>query len=258
MSVIDPRAVIDPSARIAKGAAIGPYAIIGEDVEIGAGSTVGPHAVIRGPTRIGRNNRIFQFVSLGDEPQDKKFHGEHSRLEIGDGNTIREFVTINRGTGDGGGVTRIGDDNWIMAYCHIAHDCLIGNHTVFANNASLAGHVEVGDHAILGGFSLVHQFGRLGLRCFLAFGAHVDRDVPPFVMAAGQRATPRGINSEGLRRSGFDARTTSALRQAFKTLYRAGLRLDEALETLDAAGRDVPEVAEMSRFIRGSRRGIIR
>ena len=258
MSVIDPRAVIDPSARIADGVTIGPYTVIGANVEIAEGSAIGPHAVIQGPTRIGRNNRIFQFASVGEEPQDKKYHGEHSRLEIGDGNTIREFVTINRGTGEGGGVTRLGDDNWIMAYCHIAHDCLIGSHTVFANNASLAGHVEVGDHAILGGFSLVHQFSRLGVRCFLAFGAHVDRDVPPFVLAAGQRATPRGINTEGLRRHGFDGQTLNALRQAFKTLYRNGLRLEEALEVLDAAGREVPEVAEVPRFIRASRRGIIR
>ncbi len=256
MSSIHPTAVIDGAASVADNVTVGPYAVIGPDVEIAEGTWIGPHAVVQGPTRIGRDNRIFQFASVGEEPQDKKFRGERTCLEIGDGNTIREFVTINRGTGDGGGVTRIGDDNWIMAYCHIAHDCLVASHTVFANNASLAGHVEVADHVILGGFSLVHQFSRLGEHCFLAFGAHVDRDVPPFVMAAGQRATPRGLNVEGLKRNGFPAETTRALKHAYKTLYREGLRLEEAIDALATA--DDPTVARFAAFVRASERGIIR
>ncbi len=255
--MIDPRAAIDPTARIADGVTIGPFSVVGPEVEIDEGTWVGPHVVIRGPTRIGRDNRIFQFASVGDEAQDKKFRGETTRLEIGDGNTIRECVTINRGTGDDGGVTRLGDDNWIMAYCHIAHDCQIGSHTVFANNASLAGHVEVADHVILGGYSLVHQFSRLGVRCFLAFGAHVDRDVPPYVIAAGQRAVPRGINIEGLRRLRTPPETARALKRAYKLLYRSGLRTEEARRQLDRP--DAPEpVRQMVEFLRGSRRGIIR
>lgn len=255
--MIDSRSVIDPSARLASDVTVGPYSVIGPEVEIGDGTWVGPHAVINGPTRIGRNNRIFQFASVGDEAQDKKYRGESTWLEIGDGNTIRECVTINRGTGDGGGVTRIGSRNWIMAYCHIAHDCRIGDDTVFANNASLAGHVEVGNGVILGGYSLVHQFCRLGTGCFLAFGAHVDRDVPPYVTAAGQRALPRGINAEGLRRAGVDGDAIRALKEAYRTVYRSGLRLEEAmnlLETPDAS----PQVARFVQFLRASRRGIIR
>lgn len=255
--MIDERAVIDPSARIADDVTIGPYAVIGPEVEIGAGSWIGPHVVIQGPTRIGRDNRIFQFASVGEIPQDKKFHGERVWLEIGDGNTIREFVTINRGTGDGGGVTRIADDNWIMAYCHIAHDCLVGSHTVLANSVSLAGHVEVGDHVILGGFTLVHQFSRIGEYAFLAFGSHVDRDVPPFVLAAGQRAVPRGVNQEGLRRHDFAADTIRAIRNAYRTLYREGLKLDDAVAVL-GAGDQLPEVRAMAAFVQNSQRGIVR
>ncbi|MDN5848299.1 MAG: acyl-ACP--UDP-N-acetylglucosamine O-acyltransferase [Nitrococcus sp.] len=256
--MIHPRAVIHPAAELASEVEVGPYAVIGPDVEIENGTWIGPHAVIQGPTRIGCNNRIFQFASIGDIPQDKKFRGERSWLEIGVGNTIREYVSINRGTEVGGGITRVGNDNWIMAYCHIAHDCRVGNATVFANNASLAGHVVVDDYSILSGFSLVHQFSRLGQHCFLAFGAHIDRDVPPYVMAAGQRATPRGINVNGLQRHGFAKGTVQALKRAYKTLYSSGLRLDEALAALDEIGCEVPEVATFSAFIRGSQRGIIR
>ena len=256
--MIHPRAVIDPAAELAEDVVVGPYAVIGPEVQILAGTWIGPHVVIQGPTRIGRNNRIFQFASIGEIPQDKKFRGERTWLEIGAGNTIREYVTINRGTEAGGGITRVGDDNWIMAYCHIAHDCAVGNATVFANNASLAGHVIVHDHSILSGFSLVHQFSRLGAHCFLAFGAHVDRDVPPYVMAAGQRATPRGINIKGLQRHGFAKETVQALKRAYKTLYCSGLRLDAALATLDEVGLEMPDVATFSHFIRGSQRGIIR
>ncbi len=255
--MIDARAAVDSSAQIADGVSIGPFSVIGPDVEIGAGTWIGPHVVVTGPTRIGRDNRIFQFASVGAEPQDKKFRGERTRLEIGDGNTIRECVTINRGTAQGGGVTQLGNDNWIMAYCHIAHDCQVGSHTIFANNASLAGHVLVEDDVILGGYSLVHQFSRLGARCFLAFGAHVDPDVPPFVIAAGQRAVPRGINLEGLRRQGAEPAIMSALKAAYRTLYRSGLRVDEALKRLERP--DAPAaVQEFTAFVRASRRGIIR
>lgn len=256
MSDIHPTAIVDPSARIADGVTVGAYSVVGADVSIGAGTWIGPHVVIQGPTCIGRDNRVFQFASVGEEPQDKKFAGEHSVLEIGDGNTIREFVTINRGTREGGGVTRVGEDNWIMAYCHIAHDCLIGSHTIFANNASLAGHVEVGDHVILGGYALVHQFCRIGTHGFLAFGAHVDRDVPPFVMAAGQRATPRGLNVEGLRRHAFPRDAVRALKAAYRTLYRKGLRAEDAVAALEGASE--PAVVTLAGFVRDSRRGIIR
>lgn len=258
MTVIDSRAIVDDSARIAEDVTVGPFSVIGPEVEIGAGSWIGPHVVLQGPTRIGRDNRIFQFASVGEIAQDKKFRGEHAILEIGDGNTIRECVTINRGTGDGGGVTRLGNDNWIMAYCHVAHDCLIGDHTVFANNASLAGHVVVEDHVILGGYSLVHQFCRLGESAFLAFGAHVDRDVPPYVTAAGQRAVPRGINAEGLRRRGYEISAIKALRRAYRELYRAGRRLEDALATLDELAAEQPAVGRLAAFIRDSERGIIR
>jgi UDP-N-acetylglucosamine acyltransferase len=201
--LIDPRAVVDPRAQLAEDVSVGPYAVIGADVQIGAGSWVGPHAVINGPTRIGRNNRIFQFASIGEAPQDKKYRGEPTRLEIGDGNTIREFVTINRGTAQDEGVTRIGDDNWIMAYVHIAHDCEIGSHTIFANNASLAGHVRIEDYVILGGFTLVHQFCALGVHSFTAFSTGIAKDVPPYVMVSGFSAEPHGLNTGGLEAEGL-------------------------------------------------------
>lgn len=256
--MIDPRAAVDPAAELAEDVSVGPFAVVGGNVRISAGTEVGAHAVIQGPTRIGRDNRIHAFASVGTDPQDKKYAGENTRLEIGDGNTIREFVTINRGTAGGGGVTRIGDDNWIMAYVHIAHDCLIGSHTVFANNATLAGHVVVQDHAILGGFTLVHQFCRLGAHCFTAMGSAINRDVPPFVMVAGHMATPRGINTEGLRRRGFSNNRLAAIRQAYKTLYRSGLRLEQAREQLQAEGRDNPDIDELAGFIVDSQRSIVR
>ncbi|MBI5463203.1 MAG: acyl-ACP--UDP-N-acetylglucosamine O-acyltransferase, partial [Gammaproteobacteria bacterium] len=205
--MIDPRAVIDPTAELADDVSVGPYAVIGPDVQIGAGTVIGPHAVINGPTRIGRNNHIFQFASVGDAPQDKKYKGEPTRLEIGDGNTIREFVTINRGTVQDEGVTRIGDDNWIMAYVHIAHDCQVGSHTIFANNASLAGHVRIEDYVILGGYTLVHQFCALGVHSFTAFSSGIAKDVPPYVMVGGFAAEPHGLNTEGLKRRGFAPET---------------------------------------------------
>ena len=256
--MIDPRAVVDPKAELAEDVSVGPYAVIGADVQIGAGTVIGPHTVINGPTRIGRNNRIFQFASLGEAPQDKKYRGEPTRLEIGDGNTIREFVTINRGTVQDEGVTRIGDDNWIMAYVHIAHDCQIGSHTIFANNASLAGHVRIEDYVILGGFTLVHQFCALGVHSFTAFSTGIAKDVPPYVMVSGHSAQPHGLNTEGLKRRGFSPETIAKLKQAYKTLYRSKLTLQEAIETLRMQAADCAEVGVMVEFLEKQTRGIVR
>lgn len=256
--MIHPAAVIDESAKIATGVSIGPYSVIGSDVEIGEGTWIGPHVVINGPTRIGRNNRIFQFNSIGDISQDKKYEGEVSSLEIGDRNTIREYCTFNRGTKHGGGVTRVGSDNWIMAYVHIAHDCQVGNDIVMANNATLAGHVTIGDHAVLGGFTLVHQFCAVGAHSFSAMGTAIGKDVPPFVMVAGQPASPRGLNNEGLKRHGVDSGTLQLLRRAYKTVFRSGLKAQQAVEQLDRLGTQSPEVRVLAEFIRTSTRGIVR
>ncbi len=256
--MIDPRAVIDPSARLADDVSVGAFTIIGPDVDIGAGTWIGPHAVINGPTRIGRDNRIYQFASVGEAPQDKKYAGEATRLEIGDRNLIREFVTINRGTVQDAGVTRIGDDNWIMAYVHIAHDCRVGNQVIFSNNASLAGHVRVDDYAILGGFTLVHQFCAIGAHAFCAFGSGIKKDVPPFVIVDGSPARPRGLNAEGLKRRGFTDRAQQALRQAYKTLYRSNLSLQEALVELQGMAQEQEEVAQLVSFIEQQTRGIVR
>jgi UDP-N-acetylglucosamine acyltransferase len=232
--------------------------VIDADVVIGDGTTLGPHVVVQGPTRIGRDNRIHPFASIGGDPQDKKFKGERSELVIGDRNSIREFVTINRGTGDGGGVTRIGDDNWIMAYVHIAHDCRIGNHTIFSNNATLAGHVEIGDHAILSGFSGVHQFCRIGAHAFIGMGCLVNGDVPPFLILASEYGRPRGINTEGLKRRGFSPERITAIRRAYKTLYMSGLQLNEAREQLAQMGTDSEDIAAMLAFIDQSQRPLMR
>lgn len=258
MSGIHATAIVDPGAAVADAVEIGPYAVIGSDVSIESGCVIGPHAVIRGPTRIGAGTRIFQFASVGEQPQDKKFEGEASRLEIGRDNTIREFVTINRGTADGGGVTAIGDGNWIMAYVHIAHDCQIGQEVVFANGASLAGHVSVGDRATLGGFTLVHQFCRLGEGCFTSMGSCIRRDVPPWVMVAGDPAAPHGTNSEGMRRRGFDERGQRRMRSAYRTLYKRGLRLQEAIESINAQSTDDPALQRFVAFLQASPRGIVR
>jgi UDP-N-acetylglucosamine acyltransferase len=255
---IDTRAVIDPSARIGNNVTIGPFSVIGKDVEIGDGTWIGPHVVINGPTRIGRENRIFQFASIGEIPQDKKFHGEESVLEIGDRNTIRENVTINRGTTDGGGITKIGNDNWLMAYIHIAHDCIIGNHTTFANAASLAGHVRIDDYAILGGFTLVHQFCTIGAHAFCGMGSAISKDIPPYMMVNGNPAQPHGLNSEGLKRHQFSKETQQALREAYKIIYRSGLTTQEALAKLAPLAQTCPEVAGMQQFIQNSQRGIVR
>ncbi len=255
---VDPRAVVDPAARLADDVQVGPFSIIGPGVEIGAGTIIGPHVVIQGPTTIGADNHIFQFASIGEIPQDKKFHGEDSRLEIGDRNTIREFVTINRGTEDGGGVTRIGHDNWLMAYIHIAHDCLIGNHTIFANGASLAGHVLVEDHAILGGFTLVHQFCQIGAHAFCGMGSAISKDVPPYVMVGGNPAQPHGLNLEGLKRRGFDKESIQNLRRAYKLIYRSGLTLNEAIQQIRDTLEMDTHLEHLVAFLEHAERGIIR
>jgi UDP-N-acetylglucosamine acyltransferase len=262
MSVnIHPTALIDASAQLGADVSVGAYSIIGADVEIGDGTWVGPHVVINGPTRIGRDNRIFQFASLGEMPQDKKYAGEPTTLEIGDRNTIREFCTFNRGTVQDAGATRLGNDNWIMAYVHLAHDCQIGDHTIFANNAQLAGHVHVGDWAILGGFTVVHQFVRIGAHCITGMGSILFQDVPPFVTAAGNPVAPHGINSEGLKRRGYSAETLAGLRRAYKTLYRSGLKLEEATAAIAAEAQtqgDLAPLTVLSDFLAAPGRGIIR
>ncbi len=257
-SLIHASAIVDPSARIAADVVVGAGCVIGPDVEIDAGCWIAPHVVIQGPTRIGRDNRVHAFAAIGGDPQDKKYDRERTRLEIGDRNTIREYVTINRGTEQGGGVTRVGDDNWIMAYVHIAHDCRVGNGTVLANNATLAGHVEIGDHAILGGATLVHQFCRIGSLAFTAYGSRINKDVPPFVRVSEGRARPRGLNTEGLKRHGFPAGVVGALKEAYRILYRSGLPLEEAMQRLaEPAGR-CAEVARLRHFLESSTRSIVR
>ncbi|MBN9421537.1 MAG: acyl-[acyl-carrier-protein]--UDP-N-acetylglucosamine O-acyltransferase [Candidatus Accumulibacter sp. 66-26] len=256
--MIHSTAIIHPGAQLGANVTVGPYSIIGEHVSIGDDTTVGPYVVIDGHTTIGRENRIFQFCSLGEVPQDKKYAGEPTRLEIGDRNTIREFCTFNLGTAQDVGVTRIGDDNWIMAYVHIAHDCQVGNKTTFANNSQLAGHVHVDDWAILGGFTGVHQFCRVGAHCMTAVGTVVLQDVPPYVMAAGNTASPYGINAEGLKRRGFSADALMALKRAYRTLYKSGLMLEEARTKLGEDVKAHPEIQPILDFLSVSKRGIIR
>ncbi|PKM08140.1 MAG: acyl-[acyl-carrier-protein]--UDP-N-acetylglucosamine O-acyltransferase [Gammaproteobacteria bacterium HGW-Gammaproteobacteria-4] len=256
--MIHPSACIDPDARIADGVGIGAFCVIGAGVEVAEGTVIGPHVVIDGPTRIGRDNRIHAFAALGGEPQDKKYRGEPSRLEIGDRNTIREFVTFNRGTDDDSGVTRIGNDNWIMAYVHIAHDCVVGNHTVFANASSLAGHSVIDDWVILGGFTLVHQFCQVGAHAFTAMGSVVNRDVPPFVTVAGAYAQPHGINAEGLRRREFSSERILTIKRAYRTLYKAGLPLAEARAELAQQAEHSTDVRLLLDFIDRSQRSLVR
>ncbi|MBS1199212.1 MAG: acyl-[acyl-carrier-protein]--UDP-N-acetylglucosamine O-acyltransferase [Proteobacteria bacterium] len=256
--MIHPTAIIDPGARIGANVSIGAYSIIGAQVEIGDNTWVGPHVVITGHTRIGRDNRIYQFSSLGEVPQDKKYAGEDTRLEIGDRNTVREYCTFNLGTAQDAGVTRIGNDNWIMAYVHIAHDCQVGNHTTFANNAQLAGHVHIDDWAILGGYTGVHQFCRVGAHVMTAVGTVVLQDIPPYLMAAGNTAQPYGINVEGLKRRGFTSESLSALKRAYRTLYKSGLMLEEAKAKLVEDAKTAPDVRLFVDFLENSKRGIIR
>lgn len=256
--MIHATAIVDPSVRIGANVSIGAYSVIGANVDIGDGTTIGPHVVIEGTARIGRENRIFQFASIGAIPQDKKFGGEDSELFIGDRNLIREFVTINRGTGEGGGATRIGDDNWIMAYAHIAHDCNVGNHTIFSNNATLAGHVTIGDWVILSGFAGVHQFCRIGAHAFIGMGCLVNGDVPPFVMMASDYGRPRGINAEGLKRRGFSADRVNAIKRAYRALYMGNRSLTEARGELTEQAAQSEDVAAMLAFIESGERALMR
>ena len=261
-SHIHPTAVVAAGAQIDPSATVGPYAIIGAHVRIGARTSVGPHCVIEGHTTIGADNHIFQFASLGAAPQDKKYAGEPTRLEIGDRNTIREFCTFNTGTVQDQGVTRIGDDNWIMAYVHIAHDCVVGNQVILANNATLAGHVQVGDQVIIGGLTGVHQYSRIGAHAMAGFASHISQDVPPFMMVDGNPLAVRGLNLEGLRRRGFSAARVAALKQAYRVLYRQGLTLEAALSAMAELPQLHPEaegdIALLRDFIADSRRGIAR
>jgi UDP-N-acetylglucosamine acyltransferase len=253
-----PTAIIHPGAKLADDVQVGAYSIIGEHVEIGAGTTIGPHVVINGHTRIGKNNRIFQFSSLGEIPQDKKYANEPTRLEIGDNNTIREFCTFNLGTVQDGGITRVGNNNWIMAYVHLAHDCHVGNNTIFANNAQLAGHVLVDDYAILGGFTVVHQFCQIGAHVITGMGTILFQDIPPYVTVSGSPAAPHGINSEGLKRRGYSSAAVMAIKRAYKTLYRSGLSLDEAKAAIATQIAEHPELQLMADFLNRSQRGIVR
>jgi UDP-N-acetylglucosamine acyltransferase len=256
--MIHQTAIVHPGSRVDSGVSIGAYSIIGEHVEIGANTQIGPQVVINGHTRIGCNNRIFQFCSLGDEPQDKKYAGEPTRLEIGDRNTIREFCTFNRGTVQGAGITRLGNDNFMMAYVHLAHDCQVGNCTTFANNASLGGHVHVGDYAGLGGFTAVHQFVRVGAYSFTALSTSLIQDLPPYVLAAGNTAKPYGLNLRELRRRGFSEKTINVLKRAYKLVYRSGLTLKQAEAQLMPLTLEAPEVRKFLDFISMRGRGIIR
>ncbi len=256
--MIHSTAIVDPSAQLAASVDVGPYAVIGQGVYVDTGTRIGAHTMICGPTRIGKNNHIYNHVSLGEAPQDKKYSGEPTSLEIGDGNTIREFCTLNRGTIQDVGVTRIGDHNWLMAYVHVAHDCQIGDNIVFANSAQLAGHVHVGDHAILGGFTGVHQFVHIGAHSFMGIATILTQDVPTYVTVAGNPAKPFGINSEGLRRRGFSSDAIAMIKRAYKTLYRTGLGFDEAKAEIAVQANSCPELKLLSDFLNASTRGIVR
>ena len=256
--MIDRQAIVSPQAELAADVTVGPFSIIGPGVQIGPRTVVGPHVVLNGPTKIGADNRIYQFASIGDAPQDKKYNGEPTRLEIGDRNIFRESSTVNRGTAQGYGITRIGDDNLFMAYSHVAHDCIVGNKIVFANCAALAGHVEIGDWTILGGLTAVHQFVKIGAHAFLAGGAIVQRDVPPYVMVAGNPAVPHMVNAEGLKRRGFDEDQVKNVRNAYRILYRSDLKLAEATEKLRVLGETQPEVKAFVDFVTSSTRSIVR
>ncbi len=262
MTVIHPTAIVDPKAALDGSVEIGAYSIIGPHVTIGAGTRVGPHVVIDGHTTIGRDNTFFQFSSIGAAPQDKKYGGEPTRLEIGDRNTVREFCTFNLGTAQDAGVTRLGNDNLILAYVHLAHDCQVGSNTIFSNNATLAGHVHIGDWAILSGFAAVHQFCRIGAHAFVGMNTSLTQDVPPFVLLAGNPATARGINAEGLKRRGFTREQIGDIRTAYKLIYKSNLTLDEAKAALAAEEADAPDSAVhlrlMREFLGSATRGIVR
>ena len=262
MSLIHPTALIAEGARLDPSVSVGPYAVIGANVTIGANTTIGAHCVIEGHTTLGQDNRVFQFASLGGAPQDKKYAGEPTRLVIGNRNTVREFCTFNTGTTQDDGVTRIGDDNWIMAYVHIAHDCVVGNQTILANNATLAGHVQIGDYAIIGGLTGLHQFTQVGAHVMAGFASHISQDVPPFMMVDGNPVAVRGLNLEGLRRRGFSPERLSAIKQMHRLLYRQGLTLDAARSAIAALPEQHPQaaadIAAMLDFLNTSARGIAR
>lgn len=258
MSLIHPLAIVDPSARLAEDVEVGPWTLIGPDVEIGAGTRIESHVVIKGPTRIGANNHIFQFATVGEECQDKKYAGEPTRLVVGDNNIIREGVTIHRGTIQDEGITRVGSHNLLMAYVHVAHDCVVGDHVVIANNAALAGHVHVGDHTILGGFTAVHQFCKIGAHIMCGAGTVVLQDIPSYTLATGNPAKPHGINSEGLKRRGFSAESIRLIKQAYKIIYRQNLSLAEALIKLQEIAQSEPAIEPMIKSLQASSRGIIR
>ena len=259
MSVkIHSSAIIDPKAELDSSVEVGAYSVVGANVKVGENTKIGSHVVLKGPTTIGKNNQIFQFSSLGEAPQDKKYAGEPTTLEIGDNNTIREFCTFNRGTVQDKGATRIGSDNWIMAYVHIAHDCQIGNHTIMANNSSLAGHVDIHDYAILGGFTLIHQFCKVGAHVITAVNSVVFKDIPPYVTASGYDANPHGINAEGLKRRGFSSETIMQIKRAYKVLYRNSLTLEEAKLELAEMQKSCTEIKVLTDFLTHANRGIIR
>ncbi len=256
--MIDPRAIVHPHADLAEDVSVGPFTVIGPDVQIDAGTEIGPHVVIKGPTAIGRENRIYQFSSIGEDPQDKKYADEITRLEIGDRNVIREFCTMHRGTQQDQGLTLIGSDNLFMAYTHVAHDCVIGDHVIMANGASIAGHVHLGDHAILGGFTLVHQFTQIGEYSFSAMGSAITQDIPPYVMVGGRPTRPHGINSVGMERNGKSPEVIRQIRQAYKILYKNNLRLEDAIEEMEGMAGESNELSNMVSFLRNVTRGILR
>ena len=255
---IHPSAIVDPGARLARGVTVGPYSVIGPQVEIGEQTWIGSHVVLDGRLRIGQRNKIFHFTSLGAPPQDKKYADEETSVEIGDDNTIREYVTINRGTAQDVGVTRLGNDNWLMAYVHLAHDCQVGSHTIFANCAQLAGHVVIGDWVILGGFSQVHQFVRVGAHAFTGLNSILTMDLPPYVKVAGNPTRPFGLNAEGLKRRGFSPEAIAGLKNAYRTLYRDGLGIEEARRELESQVAECAQVRDFLDFIAKSTRGILR
>jgi len=256
--LIHPSAVISKEAVLAEDVKVGPYAVIGPSVQIDAGSQIGAHCVIKGPTVIGANNRIYPFASIGDDPQDKKYGGEETHLEIGEGNTIREYCTINRGTVDDEGITRVGDDNWLMAYCHIAHDCQLGSHIIMANGSTLAGHVHVDDYVMFSAFAAIHQFCRIGAHSLIGAYGGIGKDVPPYILVFGQPPVPRGINAEGLKRREFSADQIRNLKSAYRLLYRKGLSLADAREQIAELANEQPELRKIVEFIDRSERGIVR
>ena len=256
--LIDSKAIVHSHAELADDVSVGPYSIIGADVKIGSGTIIGPHVVIKGPTFIGKENRIYQFTSIGEDPQDKKYAAEVTRLEIGDRNTIREFTSMHRGTQQDNCVTKIGDDNLFMAYTHVAHDCIIGNNVIMANGASLAGHVHLNNNAILGGFTLVHQFTQVGQYSFAAMGSAITQDIPPFIMVGGKPTRPHGINSVGMERNGISTEDIRLIRNAYKIIYKMNLRLEDAIEKMEDMTSDSKQLTDMISFLRNVSRGILR